>query len=64
VRAGSLEEDLPGAHQAMARLEALGISMANVTAELEAEGVKSFASAWKALMDAMEASRKAAVGEE
>jgi transaldolase len=48
----------------MARLEALGISMANVTAELEAEGVKSFASAWKALMDAMEASRKAAVGEE
>jgi transaldolase len=60
----SLEKDLPGAYQAMARLEALGISMANVTAELEAEGVKSFASAWKALMDAMEASRKAAVGEE
>ncbi len=46
------------------RLEALGISMAAVTAELEAEGVKSFASAWKALMDAMEASRKAASGEE
>lgn len=64
ARADSLEEDIPGAYQAMARLEALGISMANVTAELEAEGVKSFASAWTALMDAMEASRKAALGEE
>ncbi len=64
VRADSLEEDLAGAYQAMARLEALGISMAKVTAELEAEGVKSFASAWKALMDAMEVSRKAALGEE
>jgi transaldolase len=64
VRADSLEENLPGAYQCMARLEALGISMANVTAELEAEGVKSFANAWKALMEAMEASRKAAVGEE
>ena len=64
VRPDSLEEDLPGAYQAMARLEALGISMANVTAELEAEGVKSFAGAWKALMDAMEVSRKAALGEE
>ena len=63
VRANSLEEDLPGAYQAMARLEGLGISIADVTRELEAEGVKSFASAWKALMDAMEASRKAVVGE-
>jgi transaldolase len=64
VRPDSLEVDLPGAYQAMAWLEALGISMANVTAELEAEGVKSFASAWKALMDAVEASRKAAAGVE
>lgn len=63
VRANSLEEDLPGAYQAMARLEALGISMAQVTAELEAEGVQSFARAWKGLMDAMEVSRQAAVGE-
>jgi len=63
VRAGSLQEDLAGAYQSMARLEALGISMADVTRELEAEGVKSFAGAWKALMDAMETSRKAVVGE-
>ena len=63
VRANSLEEDLPGAYQAMARLEALGISRANVTAELEAEGVKSFAGAWKALMDTMEAQRKTVAGD-
>lgn len=64
VRADSLQDDLPGAYQAMARLEASGISMDNVTAELEAEGVKSFGNAWTALLGAMEASRKAAVGEE
>jgi transaldolase len=63
VRANSLEENLPGAYQAFARLEALGIAMSDVTRELEAEGVKSFASAWKALMDAMEASRRAVIGE-
>lgn len=63
VRADALEDDLPGAYQAMARLEGLGISMAAVTSELEAEGVKSFANAWKALMDAMEARRMAGMGE-
>jgi len=64
VRTNSLEEDLPGAYQAMARLEALGISMGTVTAELEAEGVRSFSSAWKALMDAVEVKRLAAIGED
>ena len=63
VRADSLQENLAGAYQTMARLEALGIPMSTVTTELEIEGVKSFAGAWKALMDAMEASRKAVVGE-
>ena len=63
VRANSLEENLAGAYQALARLEGLGITLAAVTAELEAEGVKSFADAWKALMDGMEASRRAAIGE-
>ena len=38
--------------------------MADVTRELEVEGVKSFAGAWKALMDAMETSRKATLGED
>ncbi len=63
VRADSLEEDLPGAYRTLALLETLGISMPQVTAELEAEGVKSFASSWKALLDAVEASRQAAISE-
>ncbi len=63
VRAGSLEECLPEAYQTFARLEALGIIMSDVTRELEVEGVKSFASAWRALLDAMETSRRAAAGE-
>ncbi len=63
VRAGSLEECLPEAYQTFAQLEALGIIMSDVTRELEVEGVKSFASAWGALLQAMETSRRAAVGE-
>ncbi len=35
----------------------------SITADLEAEGVQSFARAWKGLMDAMEVSRQVAVGE-
>ncbi len=63
MRAGSLEECLPEAYQTFAQLEALGVIMSDVTRELEVEGVKSFASAWRALLDAMETSRRAAVGE-
>ncbi len=63
VRADSLEENLAGAYQVLANLETLAVSMTTVTAELEAEGVKSFADAWKALLDAVEASRQAVVGE-
>jgi transaldolase len=63
VRAGSLEECLPEAYQTFAHLEALGIIMSDVTRELEIEGVQSFASAWGALLQAMETSRRAAVGE-
>ena len=61
VRSGSLLEDVAGAEQTLASLEALGISMAAVTEALEVEGVKSFADAYTALLDAVEASRKAAV---
>ncbi len=57
VRLGSLEEDLEGARQTLATLEALGISMKVVTDELEQEGVKSFADAFTALLEAVEASR-------
>jgi len=57
VRPGSLEEDLEGARQTLAALETLGISMSTVTSELEQEGVKAFADAFTALLDAVELSR-------
>ncbi len=63
VRAGSLEEDLAGAYRVLAGLETLGVSMAAVTAQLEAEGVKSFADSWTALLEAVETRRQAVVGE-
>lgn len=59
VRPGSLMEDVAGAEQTLASLEALGISMAAVTDALEVEGVKSFADAYTALLEAVEVSRKA-----
>ena len=61
VRPGSLMEDVAGAEQTLASLETLGISMKTVTDELELAGVKSFADAYTALLDAVEASREAAV---
>jgi transaldolase len=57
VRPGSLEEDLEGARQTLATLEALGISMNVVTDELEEEGVRAFADAFTALLEAVDASR-------
>jgi transaldolase len=59
VRA-SLEENLPEARQALADLEALGISMAKITADLEAEGVKSFSDAFTVLLDAVAKRRQTA----
>jgi len=53
VRADSLEEDLPATRQVMAELESLGISMVEVTAQLEEEGVKSFSEAFEVLLGAI-----------
>jgi transaldolase len=50
----SLEDDLDGCTQNLAGLESIGISMAKVTAELEQEGVKSFADAYDALLKTLE----------
>lgn len=50
----SLEEGIPQAHQVLADLEALGISMKEVTNQLEVEGVKSFADAFTVLLQAVE----------
>jgi transaldolase len=61
VRPGSLEQDVTGAEQTLLDLEALGISPCIATCELELEGVKSFADAFTALLDAVEARRKTIV---
>lgn len=57
VRPGSLEEDLEGANQSMADLESLGISIDQVTQQLEEEGVKSFSDAFTVLLKAIESRR-------
>ncbi|MFZ3078480.1 MAG: transaldolase [Bellilinea sp.] len=58
----SLEEDLAGATRVLADLESLGISMDEVTYELEVEGVKTFADAFTVLLDAVKAKTGAVVG--
>jgi transaldolase len=59
----SLEEDLDGARQALAGLEALGIAMAQVTAELEDEGVRSFSDAFTVLLKAVALRRQTAAAD-
>jgi transaldolase len=50
----TLEENLEGANQLFADLESLGISMDDVTQELEEEGVKSFSDAFTVLLKAID----------
>ncbi len=50
----TLEEDVEGARRTMTNLEELGISMAQVTDQLEKEGVKAFADAFTVLLQAVE----------
>jgi transaldolase/glucose-6-phosphate isomerase len=54
-------DDLDGARQTLVSLETLGISMDKVTAELEAEGVKSFSDAFSAMLQAIDERRSRAV---
>ncbi len=61
VRPGSLEENVAEAKRQMAALETLGVSSYTVTGELEQEGVKSFVDAFTALLNAVEARRKAVI---
>jgi transaldolase len=58
IRPGALEENLLAAEPYLASLEALGISMAAVTQQLEDEGVKSFADAFTALLASVEKRRQ------
>ncbi len=55
----TLEKHLREAHQLLADLESLGISMDTVTCLLEEEGVKSFSDAFAILLDAIDKRRKA-----
>jgi len=59
VVALTLKADLESAQKAMDELAALGISMADVTQELEDQGVKAFADSFTALLDSVEKRRRA-----
>ncbi len=57
----TITQGLDEAQNYFAELKALGISMSTVTKELEDEGVKSFADAFKTLLDAIDERRKSAL---
>ncbi len=54
----TIDKDVDKAHQAIADLEAAGISMAKVTAQLLDEGVKSFADSFEKLLEGVESKRQ------
>jgi len=57
----TVTRDLAAAQKTFVDLKAIGISMATVTQELEEEGVKAFADAFKVLLDSIEERRKNAL---
>jgi transaldolase len=59
VRAGSLEENIEDARRVEHDLADLGISLEEVTQQLEDEGVKSFSEAFAVLLKALSARRQA-----
>jgi transaldolase/glucose-6-phosphate isomerase len=59
----TIEKHLDQAYAAFEGIESLGVSMGQVTEELEQEGVKAFADAFDALMKTVEERRLAAVAE-
>ncbi len=60
VASVTIENDLEGARQAFAGVAALGISMDQVTQELEDEGVKTFMQAYEALLKSIAIKAQAA----
>ena len=54
----TLDRDLAGAREALAQVEAAGVSMERVTAELIDEGVASFAKSFDELIETIESKRK------
>ena len=59
----TLTADLDAAHQALADLEAAGISLADATQKLEDDGVKAFADAFTDLLNVVDERRAAAVAQ-
>lgn len=57
----TVTRDLDDAQKVFVDLKALGISMSDVTQELEDEGVGAFADAFKTLLDAIDERRKSAL---
>ncbi|PJF45846.1 MAG: transaldolase, partial [Candidatus Thermofonsia Clade 3 bacterium] len=55
----TVRDDLDGARNVFAELAELGVSMEEVTAELEVDGVKKFADSFVDLLAAIEERRKA-----
>lgn len=53
----TIEDDLPQAEKVFADLESMGISIDELTRELEDEGVKAFADAYQALLQTLEEKR-------
>jgi len=54
----TIEDNLEAAHQALQSLNAIGISIQQVTDELEDEGVKSFANSFNSLLETIDAKRR------
>ncbi len=59
----TIRKDIDEAQDIITKLEDLGISLKQVTAELEEEGVKAFSDAYTTLLDTVEQRRKLAVEE-
>lgn len=54
----NIEEDLAAAHQALANLEDIGLSLDQATSELEEEGVEAFSKSIHQLLDTIEERRR------
>jgi glucose-6-phosphate isomerase len=59
----TVDQDIAGQHEIMARLAAAGIDMAAVTKQLEVEGVASFTDSYNKLLDATKAKAQKIIAE-
>ncbi len=59
IKPDTIHQDVPGAKALIAELAAKGISLHDVTEQLVADGVKSFAQSFKDMLDAIQAKHEA-----